>query len=178
MIADLLNIPISAIATHLFDIIQTVAVVIALLYTANQLKSASQDRNLAVLLRLQEQFYSREAQRARQHIFDQLPTTPGMLSEDDYLLACDTWSMMDLIGILQAHKFVDNAFFFELYSRPAVRLWAKLEPHIRYYREAHGDIAHHFEMLAEKSREYRKRKHDEDEPTFDESIADAERVGD
>lgn len=153
---------ISAISTT----IQTVAVIITLIYAANQLRSMSKDRHLELLFKLHEMFSEPKARAARYYIFSNFPLDTLELSEEEYKAARDTWNIMDQVGIVAHHNLASRELLLELFSLQTVRLWKKLEPHIHYYRGIRGDFAVYFEELAKLSREYRKRKYNEDEPIF------------
>jgi len=150
--------------------IQTLAVLIAIIYAAKEVRSAANDRHLAIIFKLHEAFNDSKARAARYHIFNNLPSEPGKLSREDYAMARDTWNLMDQIGIIAHHNLASREMILELYSLQVVRLWEKLEPHIQHYRIERGNFAVYFEKLARMSREYRKKQFGEDKPKMYKSM--------
>ena len=144
--------------------IQAMAVVIAIAYAANELRSAAKDRDLAIVTKIDEIFNEPKARAARRHIFNELPPEPGKLSREDYEMARHTWNLMNLIGVYAHYSLASREMILELYSQQVARLWHKLEPHILYYRMERGNFAAYFEELAKMSLEYRRKHYGEDEP--------------
>jgi hypothetical protein len=146
--------------------IQAIAVIFAIAYAARELRSAATDRHLALIFKLHDILSDPKARAARYYIFNKLPSEPGNLSHEDYSIARDTWDLMNLIGTLAHHNLASRKLILELYSGQAVRLWYKLEPHIKHYRMEQGNFAVHFEELAKMSMAYRKRHLGEEKPSF------------
>ncbi len=151
------------VITAISAAVQAIAVVVAIIYAGRELRSAANDRHLDVIFKLYEAFNAPQARAARYHIFNDLPSKPGSLSREDYVVARDTWNLMDQIGIVAHHNLASRELILELYSLQVVRLWNRLEPHILYYRAQRGNFAVYFEELAKLSREYRKKRFGENE---------------
>lgn len=147
-------------------LVQTIAIVATLIFAARELRNAKQARNFDLVFKMFELFNQPEARANRFQVFTKIPSKPGTLSRDDYNAARDTWNLMNQLGIVYAHNLASEDLIMELFSLQSVRLWRKLEPHIKFYRKTRGNFAVHFEQLALRSQEYRREKYGEEEPLY------------
>jgi hypothetical protein len=152
--------------TAIFTIIQTVVVIVTLVYAAIQIRSATKDRHLTVYLKLNELFDNETTRSNRYHIFNHLPKEPGQLTRKDYEIARDTWNLMNQLGTIAHFDLASRKLLLELYSLQTVRLWTILEPHIRYYQADRGPFVRYFEEFAKLSKDYRKKRFREEHVRF------------
>jgi len=149
------------ILSSISSLIQTVVISVALYYAWKEVKNTSDDRNVALLLSIHENFSSDEARFNRWYVYNRLPNSTSDFTSEDYRVANATWRLMDFLGVLTNNNFIDQNLVYKLHSEKVVKLWEKLESHINNYRDVRGEFANDFELLAARCRDYRMQELDE-----------------
>ncbi len=135
---------VGAIATA----VQTLAVIVALIYAVRQVKEANKARTISVFLPVYEQINSPESVANRKSLYNDLPHDVKLYSEGHNTLANTIVNQFDFLGYLSANHLADKYLILPLYYGTIIRCWEACLPYITHQRELRKvNFAEYFEFL-------------------------------
>lgn len=147
---------ISAISAAL----QTILVIIALLYAIAQLREAARARATEAIRQVFEVLASPKARHERKLVYQSAGSDFSEMPDEQLQPLWNVAISLNNVGLLIARGFLPAEVVYGIYGDTAVRCWQVLEPLLRQERERRGErdtspyYLKYFEEIANNSKEY------------------------